>query len=65
MLDACFNHNGESEKVLKAKQILTQLRIDNLDQKMRELSGGQQKRVALANVWITEPDRHIRDDRVA
>ena len=56
VLDACFNHQGEEEKVLKAKQVLTQLHIDDLCQKIGELSGGQQKRVALANVLITEPD---------
>ena len=62
VLDACFNHQGESEKVLKAKQILTQLRIDDLTQKIGSLSGGQQKRVALANVLITEPDFLILDE---
>lgn len=62
VLDACFNHQGESDKVLKAKQILTQLRINNLTQKMGTLSGGQQKRVALANVLITEPDLFILDE---
>ena len=61
VLDACFNHQGESDKVLKAKQILTQLRINDLTQKMGTLSGGQQKRVALANVLITEPDLFILD----
>ena len=45
VLDACFNHQGESDKILKAKQILTQLRINDLTQKMGTLSGGQQKRV--------------------
>ena len=62
VLDACFNHHGDPERVLKAKQILTQLHISNLEQPMGQLSGGQQKRVALANVLITDTDLDILDE---
>ncbi len=62
VLAACFNHQGNPDRVIKAKQILTQLNIVDLNQTIKELSGGQQKRVALANVLILEPDFLILDE---
>jgi len=46
----------------RVKQILSQLKIRNFDQKISELSGGQLKRAALANVLITEPELIILDE---
>jgi ATP-binding cassette subfamily F protein uup len=47
---------------VKVKQILTQLKIFNYDQRISELSGGQKKRVAMANVLINEPDLLMMDE---
>lgn len=47
---------------VKVKQILTQLKITNYNQLISELSGGQKKRVALANVLINEPDLLMMDE---
>ena len=46
----------------RAKQILGELKIHNFDQKVENLSGGQLKRVALANILITEPELIILDE---
>lgn len=47
---------------VKVKQILTQLKINNYDQRIAELSGGQKKRVAMANMLINEPDLLMLDE---
>ena len=65
LLDDILNRMDASkawEYEQKAKQILGQLKIHNLDQKVGQLSGGQLKRVALANVLITEPELIILDE---
>ena len=63
VLEACFSGvNPDDDTRLKAKQILTQLRITDMEQPVHQLSGGQQKRVALAQVLISNPDFLILDE---
>lgn len=63
VLEACFHGvDFDDDAQLKAKQILTQLRIKDLNQPIAQLSGGQQKRVALAQTLISNHDLLILDE---
>ena len=57
-----MDHEKAWDYEQKAKQILSQLKIRDFNQQVKHLSGGQLKRVALANTLITEPDLLILDE---
>ena len=57
-----MDNQGAWDYELRIKQILSELKITNLEQPIKELSGGQRKRVALANLLISEPDFLILDE---
>lgn len=57
-----MDHENAWDYETRSKQILGKLRIEDFNQPLSQLSGGQLKRVALANVLITEPDFLILDE---
>lgn len=61
VLEACCP-GADDEKRLKAVQLLTQLQVSELDKPIHQLSGGQQKRVAIVQALMSEPDFLILDE---
>ncbi len=67
VLEACLQHGSckidpHKDYELAAKQLLTKLKITDLQQSVSELSGGQIKRVALVNALINDPELLILDE---
>ncbi len=63
VLEACFHgQEANEEQQIKARQILTQLKVQDLSQPVEQLSGGQRKRIALAQVLISGADLYILDE---
>ncbi|OAV67761.1 putative ABC transporter ATP-binding protein [Bacteroidales bacterium Barb4] len=62
VMQACGQAAKSQEYELKAKQILSRLQLFDFDRKVETLSGGQLKRVALANVLVTDPELIMLDE---
>lgn len=62
ILSTKMDHLNAWDAEVEAKQILSKLKIDNIGRKVKELSGGQQKRLAMAKVLINEPNLLILDE---